>query len=335
MGNKQIKSTEMQRNDLNLYFSHVLETKLRFHRSDQEVHDIQTAVNVMVERIACTLGKQHGHLKILRVVSVGSMREGTKIREPDEFDFILVLEHLSRPGAIDVVGENEHGSGYKHVIVKDETLRSQWSHCLNNNLIKGTMGSGISYFFYWMFGYDVGLRQEFYKQLKNVLATVMKNEGTCVMESGVLSLRKASLVRHGPAFTVAFRWKPIDEQSKDLKICVDLTPAIQLELSEEILEESQVYDQRFYQALKNTNRYMIVPCNRAASCWDGLCFRLTFTETEVQLLSTNKYEYISNCPRFQDYTWLFSDSVLSHHIRCYKVMKYIFGSDSPIQDRGV
>lgn len=328
MGNKQIKSTEMQRKDLNLYFSHLLETKLQFHRSEEEVLDIEKAVNLTAERIASALGKQEESMKIMRIVSVGSMKEGTKIREPDEFDFLLVLEKPSKPGTINIIDENENGIGYKHVIIKDDTLRSQWGHCLQGNLLKGTMGSGISYFFHWLFGYDFGLRQEFYKQLQKAVTAVVTNERTRRLEAGEMSIRNV-VDRHGPAFTLTFDWKPFDKNSKSLKISVDLTPSIQLELTEEILEESRVYDQRFYQALKNTNRYMIVPCNRASSCWDGLCFRLTFTETEVQLLSTNKHEFIGICPRFQDYTWLFADSILSHHIRCYKVMKYIFESDSP------
>lgn len=320
MGNRNVKSEHEQMVTKNMYFQWLLE-RLQFKRSTKEPQDIVYAVNNLVNRIATELGKVNESLKVYRVVNVGSMAEGTKIREPNEFDFLLVLEKLSYHGAVEMRRECSNGPGYGHVVIKNEWLKSQYSNFMSDGKLKSTQNSQISYLLHRVFRYEKGIRQAFQAALESVISSQRRNL-LCQTETGSMVL-KEGITCHGPAFSLSFCWTPSDKNSTYLEINVDLTPAIDVQLTEEIVKESDCYDWRFYWALKTLNRFMAVPCQRETSCGEGLCFRLSFTETEVQMLRASDQWHLQN-PQVPNYLQVFNDAMREHHIKCYKVMKYFF-----------
>lgn len=58
-----------------------------------------------VEKILIDTAKEDGRFQYSEILKVGSFYEGTKVIEPNEFDFLVVIEELSQPGAITVAKE--------------------------------------------------------------------------------------------------------------------------------------------------------------------------------------------------------------------------------------
>ena len=75
---------------------------LSFVRSNEEVESIKESVDKMVENIASWFGETNPLLKFSHKYLVGSMAEDTRIIEPNEFDYILVLQHLSQTNVVRV-----------------------------------------------------------------------------------------------------------------------------------------------------------------------------------------------------------------------------------------
>ena len=66
-------------------------------------------------------------LSASELLKVGSFHEGTKILQPDEFDFLVVIGELSRPGVTEAdIAESE--PGYARVKIVDEATKGKWTH---------------------------------------------------------------------------------------------------------------------------------------------------------------------------------------------------------------
>ena len=69
------------------------------HVKTDRAAKIQRAVRKNIDIILAELADKEQLFKVSEVIQVGSYAEGTKILEPDEFDFLVVIEDLSIPGA--------------------------------------------------------------------------------------------------------------------------------------------------------------------------------------------------------------------------------------------
>ncbi|XP_060580561.1 uncharacterized protein LOC132737314 [Ruditapes philippinarum] len=66
--------------------------------------------------------------KVSELIPVGSYAEGTKIIRADEFDFLAVIEELSKPDVIKIdVSESDINQGLVKIVVEDENLKLKWS----------------------------------------------------------------------------------------------------------------------------------------------------------------------------------------------------------------
>ena len=60
----------------------------------------------MIGNIATKIGKIESAFEISHTYLAGSMAEGTSIIQPNEFDYLVVLKHLSQPGAVEINKQN-------------------------------------------------------------------------------------------------------------------------------------------------------------------------------------------------------------------------------------
>ena len=64
--------------------------------------------------------------KVSELIPVGSYAEGTKIIQPDEFDYLAVIEEFSKPDVITIVADERNiQRGLVKVVVDDENLKSK------------------------------------------------------------------------------------------------------------------------------------------------------------------------------------------------------------------
>ena len=100
---------------LNMFFSDLYARKLSFSMDEREVHDIRNSVIEMVHNITDRIGNIDQRFKIAKV---GSAAEGTQIVQPIEFDFHLIVEHLSQEDAIYISDNCDEMGGCVHITIK-------------------------------------------------------------------------------------------------------------------------------------------------------------------------------------------------------------------------
>ena len=208
---------------LNTFLNELYENKLALHNkfSKQEVSDIGAAVQKQVSLIAQRIYEIDSRLKVREVIPVGSSRENTQIIRPCEFDFIYILDALSKPGAVLIEPEDIEGSSreYMHVKMVKDDVKSVFHEFSDNGYILASR---------WLPWKRRGLRDLFSSAVSQ--AVVLGSRSTVRMKTGVLKLKRSKPKRTGPATTIRLLWE--SETNKSMKISVDLCSAIKVDVEE-------------------------------------------------------------------------------------------------------
>ena len=208
---------------LNKFLHDLYENKLALHNrfSEKEVNDIRAAVHEQVSLIAQRIYEIDSRLKVREVLPVGSSRENTQIIRPCEYDFIFLLDVLSRPGAVSIIPEDTEGASreYMHVKMETDEVKSVFNEFSDNGYI---LASKI---LPWK---HRGLRDLFSKAVSQ--AVVLGSRSTVRMKTGVLKLKRSKPKLNGPATTIRLLWE--SKTTKNMDISVDLCSAIKVDFDE-------------------------------------------------------------------------------------------------------
>ena len=207
----------------NKFLHDLYENKLALHNrfSAKEVSDIRAAVQEQVSLIAQRIYEIDSRLKVREVLPVGSSRENTQIIRPCEYDFIFLLDVLSRPGAVSIIPEDAEGASreYVHVKMESDEVKSVFNEFSENGYI---LASKI---FPWK---HRGLRDLFSAAVSQ--AVVLGPRSTVGMRTGVLKLKRSKPKLNGPATTIRLLWE--SKTTKNMDISVDLCSAIKVDFDE-------------------------------------------------------------------------------------------------------
>ncbi|XP_053380003.1 uncharacterized protein LOC128548671 isoform X2 [Mercenaria mercenaria] len=281
---------------LTYFFRDILKKRIDFQISSDEVTDIIFAVEYLVGIIVAAVSSNVIWLPFSRLVKVGSMAEGTKVGSPDEFDYLVVLDQKG----VEVNRSCEQNRGYAHIKVTDPQLQRIWKKWLYGDYLQGAFTHGFSGIFP---GYFDTLGNAFMYEVGEIIK-YLKDDLFCSRQTGRMLVNK-NIQKHGPAFTPQFLWEPHSRRGKKITINVDITPAFEVDLSEDIIKKDDTFHADFWKKIEAHGKFMLIPCHEPVSCTSCvLCFRLTFTETEVELVR----------------------GLSKHHRECYKLLKYIFSS---------
>ena len=267
---------------------------IKSYFNEQEILDIRTAVDKQVHLLADTIGEVDPRLRIREVIPVGSAREGTQIVRPCKYDYILILETLSQPGAVSSRFW-KHGRQYMYVTLEDNEMRALFQGYIDRN---ERINANDQF-------PRKGLRSLF---LANVFRAVkLCSKRSVEKNTGILTILPSKPEIHGPAFLVMFEWHGNTATcSAKMKISVDLCPALKVDLREykdslQSIECDVVSDYKHY--IKNVGSVLLMPSH-------ANLFKVTLTEAELLLTS----------------------ELSEHHIKCYKLLKYIInGEPHPLQ----
>lgn len=94
--------------------------------------EIEMKVRDVVNEVLFYTKKKDLRFKSSEIISVGSYKEKTKIIAPDEFDFLVVIDELSKPGAISVV-KDDATPGFTYIEVNDKKMTAKW-WCVDKRL---------------------------------------------------------------------------------------------------------------------------------------------------------------------------------------------------------
>ena len=225
----KIRDRKLKRNEtLNRFLDDLYEKEvdLGCNFSDQETNDIRAAVIKQVNLIAQRIHEVDSRLKIQEVLPVGSAREGTQIVRPCEYDFILILDSLSKPGAVKIVPEDPESDSreYMHVKLNDDYVKSIFHEFSNNDYIRASR----------LLPWDrYGLRDFFSTAVSQVVMLCPRS--FVKMDTGKLKLKRSKPELNGPACTIQLLWERATTQDKtamEMLISIDLCPAIRLDFEE-------------------------------------------------------------------------------------------------------
>ena len=181
-----------------LYELYEKELELRNKFSNHEIEDIREAIFKQVHLIANAIQEIDKRHKVQEVLLVGSARERTQIIRPCEYDFVLILEALSKPGAVSMIPEDTEGDSreYMHIKLKDDCVRSMFREVCDKDCIRATHRLPWN---------CQGLRDLFTSAV--LQAVMLCSRSSIKMDTGTLKLKRPSPKMNGPASTIHLLWE--------------------------------------------------------------------------------------------------------------------------------
>ncbi|XP_053399840.1 uncharacterized protein LOC123557540 [Mercenaria mercenaria] len=273
---------------INEFLIYLDREELMFKRSDTEVNDIKDAVGKAVDSFGKYIGKKYPLLAVSHKHAVGSFAEGTRLKEPDEFDFILVLKYFNEENVSvdrcmkdceDIADVKPHA----HIKIRNlewwnakATETEEWQ---DNGTVCNWLDFVDMHSFTWAeceWNVDIDT------------------------PSGKLSNSETDLefTSNGPAFTFELLWIP--KQGERLQISIDASLALERRGVTEVIELEDVPCQEFIPDLLKEDTHFIV----YGEGEDG--FKYTFTTTEVKLMR----------------------KISASHRRCYRILKFLFAVEN-------
>ncbi|XP_053380525.1 uncharacterized protein LOC128548913 [Mercenaria mercenaria] len=294
------KSEEEKNYRLTEYFHNLLKRRINFRVTRDEIKDIISSVDFLVETLVAKITSKVAWLPFSRVVRVGSMAEGTSVGQPNEFDYLAVLK-IEQSG-IEVERTCENRRGYAHVKITDPYLRTIWGKWMDGEYLKSDFTRGDSDM---LSNYFDTLGNAFQLEVSNVLQDY---DERLVCKTNIGEMKSETIFicdvkKHGPAFTPKFVWKS-KRSGEKITMGVDITPAIEIDISTDIISAKDTFDPRFFSKVEEHGKCLLISCRNNASCEARQCFCLAFTLSEVELVR----------------------GLSQHHKDCYKLLKYIFNS---------
>ena len=257
--------------------------------SDEERMDIFDAVNQMVQRILAELSKRNPKLHVSKIHPVGSFPEGTKIGDPNEFDFVAEMEWLNNFGNMVDIRYECPNPGNVHVIFKE------WVNISNNDRLLSSPRKPNGSEDEWYLS-SREFRQHFWLDILGSMERMKTDDIKIHKRTGMLFLdrelsknkRMFSSLNKGPNCEISMNWKSKMQDSR-LAVSVDITPSFNLdgnipESSMIATELTDKFSDKFghgFRVVKASSQ-----CRMAGvDVLPDICWGLSFSHIETQLVA--------------------------------------------------
>lgn len=114
------------------YIRYLHKQHCKFEEDQQTVTEIEEGVKYIVNAVLKKVAAKNSIFEFSKFIEAGSFYEGTKVGQPNEFDFTVILNHLSTPGAIQIA--DGCSPGYKKIFVEDQ-LENYKKCCDRENML--------------------------------------------------------------------------------------------------------------------------------------------------------------------------------------------------------
>ena len=336
------KATQNENILLQEFLESIEQEHVVIKRPAEEIDDIRSAIEEMVHNILIKMGEEDPRFKDINqdLLKVGSFYGKTKIKEPDEFDYLVVLDKLN-PDEVTLKEDCETHPGFRHIIVKEHCkFYEKWRDVLDKGNAIINMGRDkvkiVEEIGDWhreefpmqtiagpgFIIFAAGFRSLFSLCLHECFQKVKKETGAIEKHTGILDLstyskkfttsgseytfdqKRVEIQLHGPATNICVHWKS-SGKTDTLEINVDISPAFRATDIKAYLMMEHFLHNKFRQAVLQHGSFLVIPtslkCNNG-----GLCFNIAHTETEQQLVKC----------------------LSETHRRCYKVLKYLMNGEA-------
>ncbi|KAH3787646.1 hypothetical protein DPMN_165773 [Dreissena polymorpha] len=272
-------------------FSHLVEQKVLSlrrniisERAEQIAEVVYRSVYVILEKVR----ELEPRFTVSEILKVGSYFEGTKINEIDEFDFLVVIKELSKPGAIHINKEPDvsfkgaiySGPGLVQIKLQDDDLKIKWGKYVVDDYLTCFQQGSLDYEKRDLFGTFVlesikkiaKSQHEFKDALYNPETDIEFYGGgltlPSVSDSEQVILKSAEIKHPNTVLMLEYDGSVIS---------VDLSPAIRYCPVEDCFEAGDCVDERLAATVIDRGSILLVAKR-------GNAFRITFTETEVEYM---------------------------------------------------
>ncbi|XP_064596739.1 cyclic GMP-AMP synthase-like receptor [Liolophura sinensis] len=209
---------------LNRFLEEIHEEKCVFKVSKEVVNDLKEAVEELVRKFVhkVSFATAYPLFSGSKILSRGSFYEGTKVEEPNEFDFLVELDVLSQPGRVGFRSECLDCPGYTHVLFTDPELQR-----MNAELESSPKDNFLRP--YTISSYYRRCLEEAYRKL--FTGSWCRPDDVRIDKGcGFLRLQEHISTNWGPNTLVKLVWTtktlPDDNILKCIVLTVDITPAI-------------------------------------------------------------------------------------------------------------
>lgn len=272
-----------------------------FRLPDDKVKDIEDMVVSLVKFKLPVMLQRHSRCRysIAEVVNAGSYFEQTKIELPNEFDFMLVVEQLSREDSIFI--SQGCKPGHARVAVQEPEL---WDTARSED-------SPEHQFEIALLQFNVHVRET----LKLLLSEPLKGRSGQLQMKGVtvrgkpfkafshvqtLTLKWTEITVREPNTTVLYKRRP--SQQEEIEVCVDLMACCHLPLPAFI----GILPDKCFQTeglIKNGCHIVLKSCE-SFSCMDSQrnCRLISYTKTEQECM---KRLHVTWKVAYRTLKWLF------------------------------
>ncbi|XP_064596750.1 cyclic GMP-AMP synthase-like receptor [Liolophura sinensis] len=262
---------------LNRFLEEIHEEKCVFKVSKEVVNDLKEAVEELVRKLVhkVSFATAYPLFSGSKILSRGSFYEGTKVEEPNEFDFLVELDVLSQPGRVEFRSECPDCPGYTHVLFTDPELKR-----MNAELESSPKDNFLRP--YTISSYYGRCLEEAYKKLFtgswNWVQNVRIDKGC-----GFLRLHEHISSNWGPNTLLQLVWTtktlPDDDILKCITLTMDITPAI-VYRPPECNPEGEGADKHCH-VVPGRNDY----CKHGSSV-DCCCWRISHSSKETEKMKS-------------------------------------------------
>ncbi|XP_068713806.1 cyclic GMP-AMP synthase-like receptor [Montipora foliosa] len=241
--------------------------KAEFDREHDEVKEIETRIRSFVHEISEYIGCKDPLFKNF-VIPSGSYYENLKVEGPDEFDFMMCLKALSKPGVCvskDIPSRDVSDPGYVDVKIIDKASRRRWKdYIYRRKILQADL-----------------LLERFQNLIKEAVSRRKRLSQDKIAELVEIELRKIPV-------TVKVIWNGTKysnyEISMDLTLCIEMSgwPAASNICQRVDINEHPRYD-LFQEAVRAGHH--LVASTIGESGKHGPCWRLSFSIPEGIVLN--------------------------------------------------
>ncbi|XP_045161376.2 uncharacterized protein LOC123526330 [Mercenaria mercenaria] len=255
-------------------------TSVQTETKCQRANQIRNAVEVHLKAWLDEAEKLNPLFKVSELIQVGSYAEGTKIVQPDEFDFLAVIEDLSKPNSVSIdKSESDLQQNLVRVAVADDRLKSRWNALCKNGHLQCFQRVNFPELCEYRFGHvfisAVRKKKDYGKRLGHFMA------GTPI--DLVCKLQLPTVDNITLILTSVVYWVPnvlLHFKLGDRDISVDLSPAIRYHAVEDCFTVEDCAGQAFSELVLSRKSLLLIGTKH------DFDFKVTVTEAEVQYMQS-------------------------------------------------
>ena len=293
------------------FLEHVDQMYCSLHLDPVTVDHIYRATSQIVQHVMDDIGRIKPHLNIKEVLSVGSFAEGTKICSPNEFDFMVCFDFLSRKENVWIESVYGCQAGYMVAFLNSALTHDDAMRHVTRKLYEDVCCI-----------HHEGLRAEFVEILREVIKSLSMKK--IVTPQGILVIKDSEFL------CIRLEWHKFSDEYKgsgiynglcerdlhlstsySLDIDVDLMPAVSVE-NFSLLSDIHGFPEHMIGILENQKFHLV--CKVSGQSPNAPYLHISHATTEVFLMR----------------------HLHPIHKQCYKILKYLLthGTDinRPLKD---